>query len=76
MKSLPEPEGGYAVEELRRFVNVATDGDFTFIAAWPIAALRNNGPYPILAVNGEQGSGGKKAVSEALGCLHERSRLN
>lgn len=57
MKSLPEPEGGYAIEELRRFVNVATDGDFTLIVAWLIAALRNNGPYPILAVNGEQGSG-------------------
>ena len=57
MKPLPEPEGGYAIEELRRFVNVATDADFTLIVAWLLAAFRDKGPYPILAVNGEQGSG-------------------
>ena len=57
MRALPEPEPGYLVEEMRRFVNVRGDDDFTLIAAWLVAALRERGPYPILIVNGEQGSG-------------------
>ena len=57
MRSLPEPEGGSLIEELRRFVNVRSDDDFTLVVASPVTALRPRGPYPILVVNGEQGSG-------------------
>jgi hypothetical protein len=56
MKSLPVPERGGAISELRRFLNVASDGDFVIIVAWLLACLRDRGPYPILAVSGEQGS--------------------
>lgn len=57
MRPLCEPEGGCGIDELRRFVNVASDEDFILVVAWMVAALRNTGPYPILVVNGEQGSG-------------------
>jgi hypothetical protein len=57
MRALCEPELGCEISELRRFVNVATDADFLLVVAWLTAALRNTGPYPILVVNGEQGSG-------------------
>jgi hypothetical protein len=39
----------------RGFVN-ADDADFQLIVAWVLAALCPQGPYPILIVNGEQGS--------------------
>ena len=57
MRPLPEPEGGEVIERLRGFVNVATDDDFVLIVSWLVAALRPDLPIPILAINGEQGSG-------------------
>lgn len=57
MRPLPEPEGGSMIESLRRFVNVASDDDFTLVTAWLVAALRPGWPYPILVVGGEQGAG-------------------
>ena len=57
MRQLPVPEAGESVDTLRRFINVASDEDFVLVVAWLVAALRDRGPYPILVVNGEQGSG-------------------
>lgn len=57
MRALPEPEAGGMIEELRQFINVRSDDDFKLVVAWLVAALRGRGPYPILVVNGEQGSG-------------------
>jgi putative DNA primase/helicase len=58
MRPLPEPESGTMIEVLRRFfMNVRSDDDFTLVTAWLIAALRDHGPYPVLVVNGEQGTG-------------------
>ena len=65
MRPLPEPEAGYLIEELRNLVPVANDGDYLLIVAWMLAALRGSGPYPILVINGEQGSG-KSGVSRML----------
>lgn len=56
-RPLPEPEAGCGIDELRRFVNVAEEEDFILVVGWLVVALRNKGPYPILVVNGEQGSG-------------------
>ena len=57
MRALPEPEAGESINLLRRFVHVQSDDDFMLIVAWLVAALRDTGPYPILSVNGEQGTG-------------------
>ncbi len=40
---------------LRRFVNV-TDGAWPLLLAWLVAAMHPSGPFPVLAVYGEQGS--------------------
>jgi putative DNA primase/helicase len=56
-RPLPPPEPGSLIEELRRFVNVKSDDDFTLVVAWIIAAMRHRGPFPILVVNGEAGAG-------------------
>jgi len=57
MHPLPMPETGGSIDALRDFVNVRAEGDFMLVIAWLVGALRPRGPYPILAVNGEQGSG-------------------
>lgn len=56
MRPLPTPTRGGSVEELRRFVNVREERDFVLLVAWLLAALRGRGPYPVLALYGEQGS--------------------
>ncbi len=55
MLPLPTPAEGGSLDELKRIVNVSDD-DWALVAAWLVAALRSRGPYPILAVHGEQGS--------------------
>lgn len=70
MRSLPVPErdDACAIEELRPFVNVAEEGDFILIVAWIIGALRHTGPYPVLVLNGSQGTG-KSVLSTLLRSL-------
>lgn len=64
LRPLPEPDAG-DINELRRFLNVQSEDDFMLIAAWLVGALSPTGPYPILAVNGEQGSS-KSTLSKLL----------
>ena len=42
--------------------------DFVLIVAWLLAALRSGGPYPLLAISGEQGSA-KTVLSKLLKAL-------
>ena len=56
MLPLPIPARGGSLTELRRFIN-ASDDDYVLMVGWVLAALRPRGPYPILAIHGEQGSG-------------------
>ena len=56
-RALPEPEAGDVIERLRGFINVGSDDDFKLIVSWLVAALRPGRPFPILIVNGVQGTG-------------------
>src|SRR4029077_4982322 len=56
MLPLPLPQQGGSIESLDSFLNVASRDDFVLIVAWLLAALRSGGPYPLLAISGEQGS--------------------
>jgi hypothetical protein len=53
---LPAPLPGGSVADLRSFLNVKSDDDFELALAWLLAAMRDRGPYPVLALMGEQGS--------------------
>ena len=64
MLPLPSPVSGGNVADLRRFVNV-NDEEWPLLLGWLLAALRPTGPYPILNLNGEQGSA-KSTVSRVL----------
>ncbi len=52
---LPVPCREGSIELLRPYVNL-TERDFRLLLVWLAAALRPVGPYPILALQGEQGS--------------------
>lgn len=56
MQPLPEPIDGGAIEELRPFVNVASDSDFRLLIGVIIGAFRPRGPHVVAAFSGEQGS--------------------
>src|SRR5262245_26352192 len=68
MLPLPEPETGGSIEALRSLLNIQSQNDFVLVVAWLLATLRSDGPYPLLAVSGEQGSA-KTVLSKLLRAL-------
>src|SRR5262245_38472691 len=62
---LPHPLAGGSLAELRKFVNVRDDAQWALLVAWLLAALRPAGPYPLLNLNSEHGSG-KTTTGEVL----------
>ena len=68
MLPLPLPERGRSIEILRPFLNLSNQNDFVLVVAWLLAALRPGGPYPLLAISGEQGSA-KTILSKILRAL-------
>lgn len=64
MKGLPRPVQPGRVEALRPLLN-ADDRGFLLSVAWLLASLSGSGPYPILALSGEQGSA-KSSMSRLL----------
>lgn len=68
MKPLPVPMRDGSIGALRSFLNVRSDADFVLVVAWALACLRDRGPYPVLALSGEQGSA-KSTFSAMLRAL-------
>jgi len=58
MKPLPEPiRSNSTLQDLRRILPVRSDNDLRLVVGFLLAVLWPEGPYPILAVDGEAGSG-------------------
>lgn len=57
MLALPEPVRGGSIDVLRSLVHVASGDDYRLLVGWVLGALRPAGPYPLLSLVGEQGSG-------------------
>jgi hypothetical protein len=68
MLSLPIPVTGGSIEDLRPYLNVRSNTDFVLIVAWALAALRDRGPYPVLALFGEHGTA-KSTLAKLLRAL-------
>jgi hypothetical protein len=69
MKALPKPVAGGSLEKnLRPLLNVKSDTEFVLATAWLLAALRPCGPYPVLALGGEQGTA-KSTIAGMLRAL-------
>lgn len=75
MRPLPEPARGGDINGLRAFVNAGSDADFRLMVAYLLGVLRGVGPYPILAVYGEQGSA-KTATCRTLRELVDPNKAN
>lgn len=56
MLPLPEPRKDGCIDDLRQFVNVDDEESWILLVAWLIATLRPCGPFPVLLLQGEQGS--------------------
>lgn len=54
--ALPVPRPGGAIQQLRPFVNIGSDDDWKLFVSWLVGSLRPTGPFPILMLQGEQGS--------------------
>src|SRR5207244_9587555 len=65
MLPLPVPQPGGSIEELASFLNLPSRNEFVLVVAWLLATLRVAGPYPALAISGEQGSA-KTVLSKLL----------
>jgi hypothetical protein len=65
MLALPAPVSGGSIDNLHKYLNVASDEDFRLAVAWLIGCYRERGPFPILILNGEQGTG-KSTVARVL----------
>lgn len=72
MLPLPCPVAGGSIEELRQFVNVPDEAGWRLLVADLVAALRPKGPYPVLLLQGEQGSA-KSTTARVLRALVDPS---
>ena len=72
MLPLPLPARGGSIDESRQFFNLPNRDDFVLVVAWLMGALRPVGPYPLLAISGEQGSA-KTVLSKMLRALVDPS---
>jgi len=65
MLPLPVPQAGGSIDALASFLNLRDRNDFVLVVAWLLSTLRASGPYPLLAISGEQGSA-KTVLSKLL----------
>jgi len=56
MVSLPVPRQGGTLKDIRGLINI-TEKDWPLLVGWILGALKPTGPFPILVLYGEQGSG-------------------
>ena len=61
---LPLPELGGSLASLRRYINIGSECNSILCTAWLVAACRPQGTYPILILQGEQGSA--KSTTERI----------
>ena len=74
MLPLPVPTRDGLAKELRRFINIPDEDEASWrlLLAWLVQALRPKGPYPVLILQGEQGSA-KSTVERLLRALLDPS---
>jgi hypothetical protein len=74
-RALPYPAAGGSLHHLRKLLPLHDEDQWRLTVLWLLAALRPSGPYPILALSGEQGTG-KSFAARALRCLVDPSGDN
>ncbi|MDP9479557.1 MAG: bifunctional DNA primase/polymerase [Actinomycetota bacterium] len=76
MRPLPYPSKDGDLSGLRRLLNLPDDREesWRLVVAWLVAALRPEGPYPVLILQGEQGSA-KSSAQRILRALVDPSTV-
>jgi hypothetical protein len=57
MLELPRPALGGRLNDLQRHLGICNERHWALLVSWLVMALRPRGPYPVLGLHGEQGSG-------------------
>ena len=70
--ALSPPAAGGTLDPLRGLLNLASEEDWQLLVGWLIGACRAVGPYPILVLQGEQGTA-KSTVAKMLKYLLDPS---
>jgi hypothetical protein len=65
LNPLPLPERGGSIDDLQSLLNIKDRKQWLLVKGWLIGTLSPRGPFPILAVGGEQGSA-KTCLSKIL----------
>jgi hypothetical protein len=73
MQPLPSPMRGGSVDLLRQYLNLESEDDFHLAVGWLFGAFRPRGPYPVLNLEGEQGSA-KSTTARFLRALVDPNR--
>lgn len=82
MAPLPIPLKGGSLEKLRGHLSIASEDEFILFVSWVVGANQPDGPYPILLLHGEHGSGKSNIARKAVDlidpsimplCSHPRS---
>ena len=73
MMALPVPIRGGSIELLRGVVNISDDIQWTLFIAYILSAFRPRGPYPVLVLDGEQGTG-KTYIAQTVKSLVDPAR--
>jgi hypothetical protein len=68
MQALPRPKKGGTIADLRPFLNLASEDDWILSVSWLVGALRPDGPFPIMILQGAHGSA-KSTVARVLRAL-------
>lgn len=74
VKELPRPESGGRLDELKQFINFQYEEDWKLIVAWILATLRPGIPYPLLNIQGEQGSA-KSTTTKVIKAIVDPSEM-
>ncbi len=59
---LPRPAAGGGVDDLKPLLNMRGEEDFRLLVGWIVGTFSPEGPYPVLVLQGEQGSAKSTAV--------------
>jgi len=68
IQSLPHPRAGGTIADLRPFLNLADEDQWILSVSWIVGALRPDGPFPLLILEGAQGSA-KSTTARVLRAL-------